>query len=116
MRLIERTNLEIYIADNRGRCRDCKTPVFWCKTSRGKSIPMDFPPPTALGPGPDPTHRLVFGSGEGGWDGTVEAWRSDSQATHVCHFDTCKAKQPPGDTHDAAMQRDRDAKKGQAAW
>lgn len=111
-RVINRTDLEHYIAKNRGTCPRCKTErVFWCSTSKGKRIPMEFPN-TALGH--DPTHELVLGYGENGWDGTCEAWPSDHKPTHACHWDHCQGD--PEENHrkevaayDARRKAERDA-------
>jgi hypothetical protein len=82
---------ENYIRANRSKCRKCKLPVFWCSTSTGRRIPIDFPS-TALHGHLPKTHELVMGTSEGGYDGSMEAWPSTTKATHTCHFDTCEGE------------------------
>jgi hypothetical protein len=77
--------LKSYVQANRGQCKDCGMPIWWASTSTGKRIPMDFGSYMS-----EKTHRIVMGYSEGGvWDGSVEAWPADSQATHTVHLDTC---------------------------
>ena len=81
--------LKAHITKNRGRCRNCRLPVFWCKTSNGRKVPVDFPDQTL---NPERTHELVVGWSEGVWDGTVEVWPASANATHTVHLDTCKRR------------------------
>lgn len=79
--------LKLHIRKNRGTCKNCKLPVFWCTTARGKRVPVDFPDKILH---PEQTHELVIGwKTDGIWDGTVEVWPS-ARGTHTLHFDTCK--------------------------
>ena len=82
--------LKSYIGQNRSNCRKCHMPMFWVSTSTGKRIPMDFPDQILR---PERTHRIILGYSDGVWDGTVEAWPTDSvRATHTCHYDTCESR------------------------
>lgn len=118
-RLIAETNIERYIARNRGKCpKGCGVRVFWCTTSKGRRIPIDFPD-TALGH--TSTHELVPGYREGGdWDGTIEARPTSSgKATHSCHFDNCKGDpKERAAAEESAWQARMAAERaqGEAAW
>lgn len=84
-------DLKDYIEANKGTCRDCKIPLFWCKTSSGRRIPMDFPDQILRGK-IEPTHELVLTYDEDGFTGEVTALAYKSKATHTTHLDTCEGK------------------------
>lgn len=74
-----------YVAANKSLCRDCRTPIFWCSTSTGKRVPVDFPNSALY----KPTHALVPTYKDGAVI-AVEVWPHTSKPTHSLHLRTCE--------------------------
>ena len=58
------------------RCKDCDAEILWCRTRKGKKMPLDAEPAEGdfdLGGG-EPPLAIYKGKGNG---------------THTCHFVTC---------------------------
>lgn len=73
-----------------GRCRDCHSPVVWCRTRAGKNIPLErFSRPWGdyIVISSTPTLTLVakipFGADES---------RIANTPRYACHLDKCRAK------------------------
>lgn len=78
-----------YIANNRATCKHCKAPIFWCETSTGKRIPMDFPSYTTPH---KKTHVLIPTAKDGVYlENELLALPSD-KGTHSTHLETCKGR------------------------